>query len=206
MRSRAARTTRGCASPQNAASPSAAAGGAPRPALRGLRRKRLEIRRRTLMRSNFGINPPCKTEIRGQRPTAVLNRQVIPSRTPGFLHSISHGNDEVGVRFGITHCFFLACQPPQQDLDVAKKEPCLGCRDSRLEVFGQLPVAAQPRQRPLHRPALRRHLEPPPGRCAFHDLEPPTPLALESRRQFRTRIGTIGKNVAQPRKPMPDQG
>ena len=63
------------------------------PALAQPRRKRLETRRCKFMRSNPRINPPCKTEIRNQRTTTTPERQTIPPRTPGFLHTLFREND-----------------------------------------------------------------------------------------------------------------
>ena len=98
----------------------------------------------------------------GSRPPAHPRRPARPAVDPAALASVS---DRAVV--------FPARQPPNRDSDASDIEPCLGCGDSRLEIPGQPPVAAQPCRRPL----------------AFERLK------------FRAGISAIGENAAQPRRP-----
>src|SRR3954454_9077414 len=69
-----------------------------------------------------------------------------------------------------------SCEPSHEELDGGEVDHREGGRDGALEVLGQAPIAAQPREGSLHHPPAWQDGEAAGAGLAGDDLEPQTPL------------------------------
>ena len=93
-----------------------------------------------------------------------------------------------------------SCDPSREQLDACDHEPGLGTSDGGLEVLGETAVAPQPGQGALDHPTPGQHLETRHVVASLDDLQRPLANLFQRRGEFRSGVGAIGEDVAQPGK------
>ena len=100
--------------------------------------------------------------------------------------------------------FSGSCQPAGQELNAGEEEPCLGAGDGCFEVLGQAAVAVEPGQGTFDHPAARYHFEALRGIGPLDDLQGPLTQPSQRVLEFRSGIGAVGEDMAQPREGVTD--
>ena len=99
-----------------------------------------------------------------------------------------------------------SCDPSGEALDACDHEPGLGAGDGGLEVLGETAVAPQPSKGALHHPTPGQHLEARHVVASLGDLQRPLADLLQRLGEFRSGVGAIAADVAQPGEGRSDRG
>jgi hypothetical protein len=92
-----------------------------------------------------------------------------------------------------------SCQSPHDELDAGDHDPCGGCGDQRLEVFGEAAVPVELCNGSLHHPAAREQDEALGGVGALDDVDCPGAERSEGCAELVPGLAAVGDDVAEPR-------
>jgi hypothetical protein len=98
----------------------------------------------------------------------------------------------------------LACHTSNDKLNGGDVDPGLGTLDGGFEVFGKAAVAIEPGEGTFDDPSAREHFEANRIGHAPNDFDAPSAEFDECFKELIARIGTVGEEVAQPRKEVVD--
>ena len=135
--------------------------------------------------------------IRRVRLRAVSLRPSVPLQMPGVF---------LRARPGMNCLISKPCDPSCEELDACDHEPGLGAGDGGLEVFGETAVATEPGKGALHHPTPGQDLEARHVVASLDDLQRPLADLFQRLAEFRSGVGAIGEDVAQPGEGPSDRG
>lgn len=92
----------------------------------------------------------------------------------------------------------ISCDPASEELDTCVHKLGHGVGDGGLEALDETAVSPHPGEAAPHHPAQSQDFEACHVIASHYDLQPPLAGLFQCLVEFRSGVGTIGEDVAQP--------